>query len=554
MRSIQNDRRENTTSPLPISKKFPKQIAMINYFNLKNRKLCKKISFWVLTYIKKSAKMVTSECICEKKITIITKQNYFLRRSRMKNYKKLFICALSTLFVGAGIGGVSSLTTADAASLSYTEKTELENAPASQLSLEVAKNKGMTSYANYNVDGEDVWFFTSDGTKPGGKDPEIRFITPGTQTETKPYTFAPKTIEGFSFSYRLVNDAEAGVADLATSNYIVQVLASDGSYPIFTPEIVADGAWHTVNIGLNTPCSWAKASADDTEVNFDDVNELFAGFIFKAGNLDGELMISDIYYKEAKTKLNAAPASPIALEEAKVKNMTNMADKDYYYNVDGKDCWYFYGDGTATGNPEIRFVTEGTQTQSNPYTFAPVDVEQFSFEYRLVNDEPKTVADWAVDYILQVLASDGTYPIMTPKITADGEWHTITVDANTVIYNHDPDWNYRDISHLFSGFIFKMGGLDGELMIKNISVVVEGEEFPVEPEEPETPEDSGNNSAADTNSSNSSNEVNSSTNNGQSGAEDEPEASKGCGAAIGGTLTVGVLLAAGGLLLKRKED
>ena len=328
----------------------------------------------------------------------------------MKNYKKLFICALATLFVGAGIGGVSSLAANAATTLTYTEKTQLATPPASQLSLEEAKNKGMTGYGYYNVDGEDVWYFTSDGTKPGGKDPEIRFVTPGTDTTVKvngSYTFAPKTVDGFSFSYRLANDTEAGVADLPASNYIVQVLASDGSYPIFTPSIVADGQWHTVNIDLTTPCTWAKAAEDDTEVNFDDVNELFSGFIFKAGNLNGELMIADIYIRETKTKLETAPASPITLEEAKIKNMTDWG----YYNVDGKDAWYFYGDGTATANPEIRFVTEGTQTVDKPYTLVPISVESFSFSYKLINKDEKGVKDLQTsNYIVQELASDGTYP------------------------------------------------------------------------------------------------------------------------------------------------
>ena len=50
------------------------------------------------------------------------------------------------MLIGAGVGGVSALT-ADAASLSYTEKTELGQAPASPLTLEeVSRNAGVSKY------------------------------------------------------------------------------------------------------------------------------------------------------------------------------------------------------------------------------------------------------------------------------------------------------------------------------------------------------------------------------------------------------------------------
>ena len=218
-------------------------------------------------------------------------------------------------------------------------KIPLESAPESPLALDEAKNKGMTAYGFYNVDGKDVWYFTSDGTKPDGKNPEIRFVTEGTETVNKPYTFAPVAMDSFSFSYKLTNTAEEGVADLPANNYIVQVLASDGSYPIFTPEIIADGEWHTLDFDLNSVCTWANSTIDPANATFDESNELFSGFIFKMGGLKGEFMISDVYIRESKTKLEAAPATPIALEEGKVKNMTEWG----YYNYGGKDSFYFYG-------------------------------------------------------------------------------------------------------------------------------------------------------------------------------------------------------------------
>ena len=242
----------------------------------------------------------------------------------MRNYKKLFICALATLFVGASIGGVSSLAANAATTLTYTEKTQLETPPASQLPLEDDKIKNITDWGYYNVDSEDVWYFSGDGTASGN--PEIRFVTPGTDTsvknpETGLYYFQPKTVDGFSFTYKIVNEDEKVVSDKDV-NYIVQAIASDGSYPIFSPEIISDGEWHTLDFDLKSVCTWANSTIDPANATFDEANELFSGFIFKMGGLKGEFMISDVYIRESKTKLTTPPETPITLEEGKVKNMT----------------------------------------------------------------------------------------------------------------------------------------------------------------------------------------------------------------------------------------
>lgn len=88
-----------------------------------------------------------------------------------------------------------------------------------------------------------------------------------------------------------------------------------------------------------------------------------------------------------------------------------------------------------------------------------------------------------------MLASDGTYPLIVPEIKSDNAWHTITIDASTPIQNGNGNIFYGQISHLFSGFIFKMGGLDGDFMIGNIEVVVGGRAMaPLNPyEEPIAP-------------------------------------------------------------------
>ena len=249
-----------------------------------------------------------------------------------KNTKKLLTCAMLALVMGAGVGAAVAYSNpapavvASAASSSYASETQ--EAPASDLTLEEAKIKNISSWDYISVEGKDVWYFSGDGTASGN--PEIRFVTDGTQTKTKPYTFAPVAIDGFSFSYKLTNSAEKEVADMKDSgvNYIVQILASDGSYPIFTPEIVADGEWHTVSFDLTTPCTWNSADA-----TMDDVNELFSGFIVKAGGLNGELMIADVQMKESKTQQETAPESDLTLETAKIKNMSGWG----YYTIGEKE-------------------------------------------------------------------------------------------------------------------------------------------------------------------------------------------------------------------------
>lgn len=197
--------------------------------------------------------------------------------------------------------------------------------------------------------------------------------------------------------------------------------------------------------------------------------------------------LADLTYTTMEELVDRTPPCALILEEEKIKNMTDWG----YYNVDGEDVWYFYGNnnGGVGANPEIRFITEGTQTKTKPYTFAPITVDRFSFSYRISNDREAYVDDITSNYIVQILCSDGTYPIIVPEIRVDNAWHTITVDANTPIQNGSGNSFYGQISHLFSGFIFKMGGLDGDFMISNIEVVVDGYAMdPLNPyEEPVAP-------------------------------------------------------------------
>lgn len=208
---------------------------------------------------------------------------------------------------------------------------------------------------------------------------------------------------------------------------------------------------------------------------------------------------ADLYY-DSKVELEGrTPECALVLEEAKIKNMTDWG----YYNVDGEDVWYFSGDdvGGEGKNPEIRFVTDGTQTKTKPYTYAPMQVDRFSFSYRIDNkSNHKGVDDLDTQYIVQILCSDGSYPIILPEINADGGWHTIYVDEFTRVSNaFVVASTYGGVDDLFCGFLFKMAGLDGELMISNIEIVSNGAVLePLNPyEEPEVPETSEEDSSVD---------------------------------------------------------
>ena len=200
---------------------------------------------------------------------------------------------------------------------------------------------------------------------------------------------------------------------------------------------------------------------------------------------------AELYYETMDPLIGRTPECALVLEEAKIKNMTDWG----YYNVDGEDdVWYFMGNGTATANPEIRFITDGTQTVTKPYTLEPIYVESFSFMYRIENSASGNVEDTNTKYIVQILASDGSYPIIRPTITENGDWNTVEVNQFTPVSNSlNGATTYAGVADMFCGFLFKMGNLNGELMISNIEIVTRGGAIlpPLNPyEEPELPETS----------------------------------------------------------------
>lgn len=186
-----------------------------------------------------------------------------------------------------------------------------------------------------------------------------------------------------------------------------------------------------------------------------------------------ELVLKKLSLIDNATTVATEPENHLHIETGKVKKMTYGG----LYNVDNKDAYYFYNEKVA-GNAETRFVTFGTDTTKtiyNTYVFAPQRVRSFSFAYKIVNSCTDGVADKpAVPYITQILGSDGSYDVLEFNPTLNGEWgnysYTLT-DAQI---------------EKFAGFIVKMGGLNGEMLIANIEVdaisLIDGCETATEPE------------------------------------------------------------------------
>ena len=186
-----------------------------------------------------------------------------------------------------------------------------------------------------------------------------------------------------------------------------------------------------------------------------------------------ELVLKKLSLIDNATAVATEPENHLHIETGKVKKMTYGG----LYNVDNKDAYYFYNEKVA-GNAETRFVTFGTDTTKtiyNTYVFAPQRVRSFSFAYKIVNSCTDGVADKpAVPYITQILGSDGSYDVLEFNPTLNGEWGSYSYTLSDAQIEK------------FAGFIVKMGGLNGEMLIANIEVdaisLIDGCETATEPE------------------------------------------------------------------------
>ena len=407
------------------------------------------------------------------------------------------------MFVGAGISGLAKLDDSSyvaSAALSVTDiaESDVKDATLKTIVASKIKQHDQATPDDGTVNGNANGYFTKEGGTPRYvsakyNDWNVEALYFSRDEDWTTYTDAKQNsgwsefrfdysgeVIGFSFDYTLsgtvgwsteLSGRADGTTDLGVSeelgSYCFQYKGADGKYYNVENQeaLIADGAWHRY-----------------TYVGSGDITNI----LIKLYHFQGEMLFSNltIYTQEeatatGKTPIATLPESTIALEEAKIKNMHEWG----YYNTEGKDVWYFYGDGTAAKNPEIRFVTPGTNTTTKvdgKYTYAPKTIEGFSFKYKLTNTDEKGVADLpSSNYIVQMLASDGKYPIFTPEIIADGEWHTVTITADSVCTNGAAG-TLGEMKDLFSGIVFKMGGFNGELMIADIVVTEPAKETVVD--------------------------------------------------------------------------
>ena len=150
------------------------------------------------------------------------------------------------------------------------------------------------------------------------------------------------------------------------------------------------------------------------------------------------------------------PDGDIKLEADKIKGYT-----EHHFELlegpsgDTVDAYVFSAEGNTAKNPEIRFVTAGTQTVTKPYDLVAEETTEVHFWYKLSNTSEKNVDDGSWPYLLQVLGTDGTYPLHPWTPVVDGEWHLEILSTD----------DYHD---KFAGMLVKMGDINGSLTIANI--------------------------------------------------------------------------------------
>ena len=197
------------------------------------------------------------------------------------------------------------------------------------------------------------------------------------------------------------------------------------------------------------------------------------------GNLKAKAAIADM------TQVEEAIDCAMPLEAGKVKKIKAWG----YYDSDEDgigDVWAFQGDGTANGQPEIRFSTPGTDTTPSDTSrvYAPKAYDSISVEYNITNSGTGLAESSTTSYLLQILgATAGTgspnqYYYHVPDITADGEWHTLTIDLNSAFSggsNENLPMNvstFDDINEIVCCWNFKIAqDFNGEVMFRNFTVV-----------------------------------------------------------------------------------
>ena len=160
--------------------------------------------------------------------------------------------------------------------------------------------------------------------------------------------------------------------------------------------------------------------------------------------------------------VSTEPVSVLHLDQTKIKGY----DENHYETMTGHTgseitAYVFSADGDCAVNPEIRFVTEGTEGSTKVAYGSAVTTARFW--YKLTNTSEKNVADGDFPYLLQVLDSEGTYPLINWQPVVDGEWHSWCMEVPETYQSR------------FAGFVVKMGDINGSLVVADIELNVTAE-------------------------------------------------------------------------------
>ena len=119
------------------------------------------------------------------------------------------------------------------------------------------------------------------------------------------------------------------------------------------------------------------------------------------------------------------------------------------YNVEDKSAYYFYNKRAVSGvNAEAKFVTADNSIAKTA---------ELSFDYKIKNMSATYVGGIYTPYSVQAIRQSGELVSVDFAPVADGEWHT-----QKFVFE-------KDVRDSFVGFAVKAGGLEGEMLIANIT-------------------------------------------------------------------------------------
>lgn len=358
----------------------------------------------------------------------------------MKNSKRFF-CGIAILALAAGAGVYALSQNGSGFLRAEAAVTDVE--PASELHLDQTKIKNVSiqyeTMTGHNGNEVTAYVASASGLA-SGKNAEYRFVTEGTEGNTK--VAYSKAVESVRFWYKLTNSSERNVADGAFP-YLLQVLDSEGTYPLrsWTPNV--DGEWHQQTMDVGS-----------------DFYNRFAGFVVKAGDLNGSITVADI-----QLITTAEQAGELHVVPTKVQRVSYHFEWLTGHSGNKVAAYVFEGDGglypqqgVSDYMPEMRFVNADSDASTKIPCATPVLNVHFWYKITNTADLATHYSQNGTDpYCIQVVKASG-YPEYDFHPVADGEWHQFTLD---VAASEQSD---------FVGIIVQAGDLKGTIVLSEIEL------------------------------------------------------------------------------------